>query len=120
MFENGNHENGTNGTNGELAHQRTRTGRFARGNKLAKGGDHSPGRKYRRAFQAAITPEDIQKVARSMFDAAVNDKDTAAAKMVLEYTLGKPKETIELEKGQTWTDVLLEHARERFGSTTEA
>jgi len=69
---------------------RDQTGRFAKGN---RGGPGNPfARKVaelRRMLVNSVTPEDIGKVARVLVEQAM-DGDVASAKLLFQYTLGKP------------------------------
>jgi hypothetical protein len=50
---------------------------------------------YRDALTNALDTDDIEKVFKMLFSKATKDDDTAAAKILLEYYLGKPTQTIE-------------------------
>lgn len=43
------------------------------------------------------TPEDVKAVLNMVKQKAINEQDIPAAKLYLEYTLGKPDQTIELD-----------------------
>jgi len=51
---------------------------------------------FRDAIQNACSEQDVIDVLRTLYHIAVNNGNTRAAKIYLEYTLGKPKEIIEL------------------------
>jgi len=51
----------------------------------------------RQAFFAAVTPEDVAVIARAMIDKA-KAGDVAAARIVLQYTLGKPAATVDPDR----------------------
>jgi hypothetical protein len=69
---------------------RDNMGRFCKGN---PGGPGNPHARYaaelRKAFAEEVKAEDLRKVARAMLQGA-QEGDTAAARLVLAYTLGKP------------------------------
>ena len=50
---------------------------------------------YKSVLENALTSDDLQKVVKMLFEKSVKDKDVTASKILLEYYLGKPKETIE-------------------------
>ena len=50
---------------------------------------------YKSVLENALTHEDLQKVVKMLYGKAINDQDVPASKILLEYYLGKPKETIE-------------------------
>ena len=50
---------------------------------------------YKSVLENALTHEDLQKVVKMLYGKAINDEDVPASKILLEYYLGKPKETIE-------------------------
>ena len=50
---------------------------------------------YKTVLENALTSDDLQKVVKMLFEKSVKDKDVTASKILLEYYLGKPKETIE-------------------------
>ena len=71
------------------------TGRNGRG-QFTRGGPGGPGRpagtyEHRAALRAAITPEDVQTVMRTLYDLAL-EGDVGAAKLLLERVIGKPRE----------------------------
>ncbi len=69
---------------------RSTNGRFAKGN---PGGPGNPFARQvaamRQEFFAAVTGEDVAAIARVMIEKA-KEGDVAAARIVLQYTLGKP------------------------------
>ena len=69
--------------NGRTPHD----GRFAPGNRAAAGRS-SRASELRKAFQEAITPEDIQAIATALVKSA-KDGDIAAAKLILDRCCGK-------------------------------
>lgn len=71
-------------------------GRFGEGNKAAKGNPVTRRHhELKRAMMEAVTPEMLLGVMRSMVKAALQG-DVQAARLVCEYTVGKPKERVEL------------------------
>ncbi len=50
---------------------------------------------YKSVLENTLTHEDLGKVVKMLFNKAVKDEDTQSAKILMEYYLGKPKETIE-------------------------
>jgi hypothetical protein len=71
-------------------------GRFAPGNRLAAGNPLAKRmHAHRKALLDSTTPEDVQRVGRRLFDLAVGG-DVAAAKVWLEYVVGKPPQALEL------------------------
>jgi hypothetical protein len=73
-------------------------GRFAKGN---AGGPGNPfARKvaaFRQEFMAAVSKEDLAVIVRSLIDKA-KQGDVAAARIVLQYTLGKPAATVDPDR----------------------
>ena len=51
---------------------------------------------YRDALQIAATIDDVVKVIQAVLRKAVTEDDIPAAKLFLEYYLGKPKESIDI------------------------
>ena len=51
----------------------------------------------RKAFAEEVKPEDLRKVARAILERA-QAGDTAAARLVLSYTLGKPMEGVDPDR----------------------
>lgn len=51
---------------------------------------------YRDALQIAATVDDVVKVIQAVLRKAVTEDDIPAAKLFLEYYLGKPKESIDI------------------------
>ena len=70
-------------------------GRKKNGNKghstKAKGIDKRRN-EYKEAVKQAVTFKDLKKVLKMLVDKAINQEDTGSAKILLEYTLGKPTE----------------------------
>ncbi len=79
------HEPSTTGDNG-----RSPKGTFLPGNKAARGNPHARRvARLRSALLKAVTPADIRRIVKSLIEAAAAG-DTAAAKIVLDRTLGRP------------------------------
>lgn len=73
------------------------TGRFAPGNHFGKGNpQHKRMAELRQAALDATTPEMVRAIMRKLAVAAMKDGDVAAARLVLEYAMGKPTQAIEL------------------------
>ncbi len=83
---------------GPSATGRGANGRFAKGN---PGGPGNPFARqvaaFRQEFMAAATKEDIAAIARAMIEKA-KEGDCAAARIVLQYTLGKPAPTVDPDR----------------------
>jgi hypothetical protein len=70
------------------------TGRFAAGWKGGSGNPHARQvAERRKALLAAVTAEDVAAIARKLCELAMAG-DTAAAKIVLLYTIGRPAEAV--------------------------
>jgi hypothetical protein len=94
-------ENGENGENGERQANaqagRDAKGRFAKGNLGGPGNPHARRvAQYRRAVWHAVTDEDIEAIVRRQVEKA-KEGDTAAAKLLLTYTAGKPVPTVDAD-----------------------
>ena len=73
-------------TNGKDA----QTGRFTAGNRYGRGNPFARRQaEMRRAFQDAVTPEDVRALAAALW-AKARGGDVAAAQLALSYLLGKP------------------------------
>ena len=48
---------------------------------------------YKNVVTDTVTPEKLQQVILMLLGKAITEQDIAAAKLLLEYSLGKPKET---------------------------
>jgi hypothetical protein len=71
-------------------------GRFAAGNRAAAGNPiNRRMRELRQALFDCTTDEDIVEIKRSLMESA-RAGDTAAAKVLLEYLIGKPAQAIEI------------------------
>jgi hypothetical protein len=77
---------------------RAANGRFAKGN---PGGPGNPFARqvaaFRQEFMAAVTGDDIAVIVRSLIDKA-KAGDVAAARLVLQYTLGKPAASVDPDR----------------------
>jgi hypothetical protein len=77
---------------------RAANGRFAKGN---PGGPGNPFARqvagFRQEFMAAVTGDDIAVIVRSLIDKA-KAGDVAAARLVLQYTLGKPTAAVDPDR----------------------
>jgi hypothetical protein len=51
---------------------------------------------YRNALELAASVENVVEVLKTVYDKAVNKQDMSAAKLYLEYYLGKPKESVDI------------------------
>jgi hypothetical protein len=51
---------------------------------------------YRSALEIAGSVQEVVDVLRTVYDRAVNKQDMTAAKLYLEYYLGKPKESVDV------------------------
>ena len=62
----------------------------------AKGADKRKNQ-YKELLDLASTPEDVVEVIKTLKQKAINNQDVNAIKLFLEYYLGKPKETKEID-----------------------
>ena len=69
--------------------------KFNGGNSTKAKGFDKRKNEYKTVLENALTSDDLQKVVKMLFEKSVKDKDVTASKILLEYYLGKPKETIE-------------------------
>lgn len=53
---------------------------------------------YRNALELAATVDNVVEVLKSVYTKATTKQDMAAAKLFLEYYLGKPKESIDINQ----------------------
>lgn len=103
--------------NGEKRSDRGADGRFVKGNKASVG--HVPPRKpaeYRRVAIDAIDVERFTKVVHALIEEAIAG-NIQAAKLVLEYSLGKPKEMPDFERDEAIDD---DYAADVMQRVTEA
>jgi hypothetical protein len=69
---------------------------FSKGNSAAKGnGEARKMAKYRQSIRSAVGCEQVQLIALQLVDQAM-DGDVAAARLILEYTAGKPQAQVEV------------------------
>ena len=81
-------------SNGEV--QRNADGTFAVGNPGGPGNPHAAQvAQLRRELMNTVTPEDLKAVVRMLIDKA-KDGDLAAARELLDRTLGKPASSVEV------------------------
>lgn len=59
---------------------------------------------YKEVLDDSLTVDDISKVVKMLFKKATKDEDTNAAKILMEYYLGKPTQTIEQKNTHTLND----------------
>ncbi len=87
-----------------LATQFTPDGKFAPGNTLGKSniGPRQPSRRqqYINAFHRAISHDEMEVLAKAMCVLAAQG-DVQAARLVCDYTLGKPVQSVEVETNGT-------------------
>ena len=51
---------------------------------------------FKDVIRNACSEDDVVNVLRMLYDTSINEKNIRAAKIYLEYTLGRPKEVIDL------------------------
>jgi hypothetical protein len=65
---------------------------------------------YRNALELAATIDNVVEVLKSVYTKATTKQDMAAAKLFLEYYLGKPKESVDIhttgESSVSFNDLL--------------
>jgi hypothetical protein len=90
---------GSNGAaNGHATEGRESNGRFSVGNKLARGNPHARRvAALRKAFLDAATEARMRRVALKLLTMA-EAGDVAAARLALEYTLGKPAKAADIDR----------------------
>jgi hypothetical protein len=70
-------------------------GRFVKGNKLGRGNPFARRlAAMRQAFAEAVSAEDLQALAKSLYERAIAG-DNAAAVLVLAYVVGKPQRVVD-------------------------
>jgi hypothetical protein len=91
---------------------RDKRGRFAPGNKIARGnlGQGHLMTRFRTKFFAAITDRDFAAVCRTLLDAAKSGQNWAA-KLFLDYAIGPPRD-FEVEQRLDRMEKLLSEAKE--------
>ena len=50
---------------------------------------------YKSVLENALKPDELKNVIQMLYKKSINDFDVPASKILLEYYLGKPKETVE-------------------------
>jgi hypothetical protein len=96
-----NDDTAKDGSNGNETRDRGVDGRFGRGNKFARGNSvHQRMYELRKCLLECVTPEQITKVVKVLYDAAVGG-DIAAARIFLEFSIGKPSQPVELNAADT-------------------
>ena len=94
-------ETGSNG--------RDNAGRFAPGNRLAKGNPFSRRMaQLRSALISAVTEDDLRGIIQALIEKAKKG-DVAAAKEVLDRTLGKPQEADLIARMEELEEILATH-----------
>ena len=56
--------------------------------------------KYKSIVAETISPEDVGSVLKMLLRKSLISKDTKAAQLLLDYTLGKPKESLRVDVGE--------------------
>jgi hypothetical protein len=106
-----NDDTAKDGSNGAENRDRGVDGRFGRGNRFAKGNSvHQKMHELRKCLLECVTPEQIARVMKTLYEAAVGG-DIAACRVFLEYSCGKPSQPVELTPGVD-TDVVVKVLRE--------
>ncbi len=54
---------------------------------------------FKDIFADALTKQDLINVIKKMHDKAINEQDVNAAKLILEYCLGKPQQSVDMTSG---------------------
>ncbi len=67
---------------------------------------------YKEVLDKALTIEDLSKIIKMLFKKAIKDNDTTASKILLEYYLGRPKETIEIQQNHKILQISFNEGRE--------
>ncbi len=89
----------TSPTSDNVSPTHTAGGKFAPGNKLGKGNPFAKRQaEYRKAFQEAVSLEQIKAIAEKIATQA-SEGDVLSARFVADYTLGKPVPMVEAEDG---------------------
>jgi hypothetical protein len=71
-------------------------GKFAPGHGFSKGPHKSRLAELREAVRDAATPEMLQAIVKQMTVKALKDQDVAAARLVLEFSVGRPSQQVEV------------------------
>ena len=77
-------------------HSRSNNGNKGHSTKAKEGKIDKRKNEYKLALQEASTKEDVISVIQMILQKAVRDEDIPAAKLYLEYYLGKPKDSIDV------------------------
>ena len=77
-----------------MAHSRAENGGHS--TKTKEGKIDKRKNEYKSALQEASTKEDVISVIQMILNKAVRDEDIPAAKLYLEYYLGKPKDSLDV------------------------
>jgi len=72
-------------------------GTFAPGSTGNPGGRPKTAARYRCLLQGQVTSETFVRIVDKLIELVVNDGDTRAARLLLEYTIGKPVPIVEAE-----------------------
>jgi hypothetical protein len=80
-------------------------GKFTKGNTVGRGNPFARRvARFKAAALQAVTPQDLQAVVRRLVEAA-KQGDTAAARVILPYLVGKPEGAVEVDRVLTPTAV---------------
>jgi hypothetical protein len=66
------------------------------GNSTAAKGFDKRKNQYKEVLEQALEPKDIVNVIKMLHDKSINEEDTAAAKILLEYYIGRPNQSIDV------------------------
>jgi len=66
------------------------------GNSTAAKGFDKRKNQYKEVLEQALEPKDIVNVIKMLHDKSINEEDTAASKILLEYYIGKPNQSIDV------------------------
>lgn len=95
---------------------RRANGTFGPNNNAGRGGDHvsiKRGLELKDAFMAAVTPEDMRKIAKRLLDIALNGEAKhaiAAAHELFNRLIGKPSELVASETQNHFGQMLVTNA----------
>jgi hypothetical protein len=82
---------------------RKSNGQFARGNSGRPKGSVN---KYRKALLEAVTEEDVERIIKKLVEKAVRGNEQCA-KMVLDYTAGKPTDHLQVDSNNGFNPVVI-------------
>tara|TARA_R100001086_G_scaffold67510_1_gene31648 strand:- start:1067 stop:1354 length:288 start_codon:yes stop_codon:yes gene_type:complete len=91
--------------------------KFNGGNSTKAKGIDKRKNEYKDVFKNAIDESDLVKVIKMLLTKAIKDQDTNSAKLLLEYSLGKPKQTIDQNNTHTLDNFDLKNL---YGKDNEA